>query len=82
MRKMYNGKVRKCAVQNKTIFPDESTTRKALMRAWGHDPNMNIKDMHVYECPHCKGFHFGHISYYQKFLEKQNVIDVVSKTSE
>ena len=64
------GKPRKCKVQQKTIFPTQDQASAAMMRAWGHDPSVNILDMHTYFHQECGGWHFGHISYYQQSLEK------------
>lgn len=68
-RILVNGK--KCPVQRKTMFPNEKMAGAAMMRAWGHTTDMDIRDMHTYLCEHCNHWHFGHISYYNKYLEKQ-----------
>lgn len=65
-------KPKKCKVQGKTKYATEDAARKGLTLSWGKDPSMNLKDMHTYLCPSCHTYHFGHISYYQKALEKQN----------
>ena len=73
-RTIQYGKPKKCKVQNKTNFKSEDMANRAMFRAWGHDPSIDIKDMHTYLCPHSEPqnphWHFGHISYYQKYLEK------------
>jgi len=74
MKRTIQIKSKKCKTTRKTIFPNEDLANRAMFRAWGHDPNIDIKDMHTYLCPdsdvNSPHWHFGHISYYQKYLEK------------
>jgi hypothetical protein len=69
MKRIQYGKPKKCPVQHKTQFETEDMANRAMFRAWGHDPQMDIKDMHTYQCPACKTWHFGHISYFKAFQE-------------
>lgn len=61
----------RCRVTKKAMFPDEPSASKAMFRTWSHDPSVDIFDMHTYTCEHCGHWHFGHISYYEKFKQKQ-----------
>jgi len=74
MKRTIQIKSKKCKTTRKTIFPNEDLANRAMFRAWGHDPNIDIKDMHTYLCPDSDvsnpHWHFGHISYYQRYLEK------------
>lgn len=62
----------RCKETRKAMFPDERSASRAMFRTWSHDSSVNIYDMHTYQCDRCGQWHFGHISYYQKFLEKNN----------
>lgn len=65
------GKAGKCPyTKNKTMYITEADALKGMTLIWGADPTADIKDLHVYRCDFCKHFHVGHISAYQKYLEK------------
>lgn len=69
-------KNKKCSKTGKAKFHTEQDAGRAMMRIWSHDTSADIYDLHVYPCPYAtpndKHFHIGHISYYQKELEKTN----------
>lgn len=69
-------KAKKCKQTNKAKFPTEKLAGKAMMRTWSHDTSANIYDLHTYICPDCGSWHFGHISYYQMQLAKQQQASV------
>jgi len=59
----------RCIVQKKAMYTTEKEAGYAMRRAWSHDPSMDMTDIHVYKCPNCGFWHFGHISYYKKYLQ-------------
>ena len=71
MKRIQYGKPQKCRKTQKTIFHDEKSASRAMFRVWSRDPSVDMRDMHTYSCEDCKMWHFGHISYYQKTLERQ-----------
>lgn len=71
--RLYRRNRPKCRVQKKTMYDTEREASFAMFRAWSHDPNMDIHDMHTYTCDRCGKWHFGHISYYKKYLENTSV---------
>lgn len=61
----------RCKATRKAMFPDEKSANKAMFRTWSHVPSADILDLHTYKCDLCGHWHFGHISYYEKFKQKQ-----------
>ena len=64
------GKAGVCGSTKKTMYLTEADAQKGMTLIWGADPTADLKDLHVYQCDFCKHFHVGHISAYQKYLEK------------
>ncbi len=60
----------RCPVQKKAMYDTYDQASYAMRRAWSHDPHIDMMDIHVYECPNCSKWHFGHKSYYKKYLER------------
>ena len=68
---------RKCLHCKKTIYNTREQARTGMMRVISHDPGVNMLDMHTYECPHSNGkYHFGHKSYYEQSLDKDNTVSI------
>lgn len=67
---------KKCKTTGKTQYATEKAANSGMMRMWSHDPKLDIKDVHVYQCPDCNGYHIGHKSYYQKVLQRQSEADI------
>lgn len=65
----------KCKFCKKAMYPTQNEARYDMMRVISHNPNVNMFDLHTYPCPHKidgkEYFHFGHVSYYEKSLQKQ-----------
>lgn len=62
----------RCPVQHKAMYRTERDASTAMFRVWSHNPSLNIYDMHTYFHDDCGAWHFGHISYYQKQIERQS----------
>jgi len=60
--KQIQRKSKKCVKTKKTKFHTQILARKAMMWIWSHDPSADLRDLHVYECESCKGWHVGHFS--------------------
>lgn len=75
-KKINPGKVKKCKATNKTRYTTQSKASRGMMYIISHDSSVNMFDLHTYKCDSCQGWHIGHVSYYQKALQKQN--DTVS----
>lgn len=69
-------KAPRCRKTMKARFPNERLAGRAMMRIWSHDTEADIYDLHTYQCEHCKGWHVGHKSYYEKELAKQQAASV------
>lgn len=78
-RKWNPGPPKKCKATGKTRYPTQSRARAGMMYIISHDSSVNMFDMHTYECDSCKGWHIGHVSYYQKALQKRD--DTVSPSA-
>lgn len=68
----------KCKQTGKTRYKTEDDASLGMMRAWGHDPDMNIMDYHTYQCPDCHDYHFGNRKHYEKYLQSQANLGSVS----
>lgn len=71
-----------CQKCHKSTYPNRRAAGKALMYIWGNDPSADLRDLHVYECPHLPKdkthYHIGHRSYYQKTQERiQNNVEII-----
>lgn len=64
---------KKCKSTRKTRYPTYDMASQGMMRAWGHDPKMDIKSYHVYQCPDCKGYHFGNKVVYEKYVKPTEI---------
>ncbi len=51
---------KKCPKTFKTMYNTEKQARTAKMHVISHDPHADMFDLHVYKCPDCGKWHFGH----------------------
>lgn len=70
-----------CPTPRKTPYATQAKASRAMMRCWSHDPSLNMLDMHTYLCP-CGKWHFGHISYYKKYLERKQTNETATGKAE
>ena len=66
-------KSKKCKSTGKTKYRSEKEANTALIRWWSMGEHIDIYDMHPYVCPDCGKYHYGHKSYYEKYLQKQQM---------
>jgi hypothetical protein len=66
-------KPEKCKTTYKTRYATHDLASQGMMRAWGHDPKMDIMAYHVYQCPACHGFHFGNQKVYEKYVKPTEI---------
>jgi hypothetical protein len=64
---------KKCKQTGKTIFKKQSQASYAMMRTISHTTT-DMFDLHTYLCPSCSNWHFGHKSYFEKSLAKNNEV--------
>lgn len=70
-RKFHLSKPKKCPKTKKTMFKKRTQASYAMMRVISNTTT-NMFDLHTYVCEFCKTWHFGHKSYYEQKLAREN----------
>ena len=70
---------KKCPKTFKTMYNTERQAGTAMMHVISHDPHANMFDLHVYLCPDCGKWHFGHQKWFVASQQKSNTVSTVAK---
>lgn len=65
------GKAGICRATGKVKYTAEKYAKAGITFIWGSDPNADVSDLHVYRCPHCRHFHIGHRSAYERKVTRE-----------